>query len=562
MADRGLLRSRRSRATAWIAIVAATLLLVPLGSTAAKGQPTVTVQFLDVSDWHGQLDPVNLVGIGNVGGASVLSTLFDGHRAEVENTITLTAGDDFGATPPLSGFFGEEPAVVAQRMMGIQVGTFGNHDFDRGIEHLQSMIDLAGSTDPSVPGQPFSYVASNLENRDAELDGVADYRIFKLKGIKVAVIGAVNEEAPGLVFPGNFGTITPTDAVAAVNAARDAAADEGAKVFAVITHKGVTGFNADGSPKGELIDFAKALEGFHVIFGDHTDVQWSGEINGALVTENKSKGVTYSKTVLTVQQGNARVVSLDHQFIQPLSAPVTKDQAIEDYLTPFRIELAKAFDEKIGVATDLFVRGSNIERRQEVPIGNLVADSIRAEYGTQIALVNGGGIRSPLPSVYVPLDLTLDRTAPGPYDLVVGDPYTILPFGNAVVTRDITGAQLWDALENGVSRINPDGTGTDGRFPQISGFRFTYDGTAPVNSRVLTVELNDGTDIPDSASFTVTLAAPDFINTGGDGYTMFLDGIATTRALMADVFLEYIRDQGTLTPTTDGRIDNVASPTT
>jgi 5'-nucleotidase len=375
------------------------------------------------------------------------------------------------------------------------------------------------------------------------------------------VIGAINEEAPDLVFPGNFGTTAPTDAVAAVNAARAAARGQGAKVFAVITHKGVTGFNTDGSPKGELIDFANALSGYHVIFGDHTDVQWSGTINGALVTENRSKGVTYSRTVLTVQQGTGRSISLSHQFVSPAASGVTKDQAIEAMLQPYRVELAEAFDVKIGVATDVFVRGGNVERRQEVAIGDLIADAIRLEYGTQIALINSGGIRSPLPSVYVPLDTSLDRSAPGPYDLVVGDPYTVLPFGNAVVTRDVSGSQLWAALENGVSAINPDGTGTNGKFPQISGFRFTYDGTAAPGSRVRSVTLDGGTAIPNDPAYTVSMAAPDFINTGGDGYTMFLDGIAITRAIMADVLLEHIREQGTISPTTDGRIDNIAHPT-
>jgi 2',3'-cyclic-nucleotide 2'-phosphodiesterase (5'-nucleotidase family) len=554
-------RLRRTRGPVLLAIVAVIALLVPLAaSVSAKAQPTVDIQFLNVSDWHGQLDPNTPAGAPAAGGAGVLASYFAQDRAAVANTITLTAGDDFGATQPLAGFFNEEPAVVVQRMMGIQVGTFGNHNFDRGVDHLQQMIDLAGSTDPNVPGKPFQYVASNLNNRDAELSGVADYKIFQLKGVKVAVIGAVNEEAPGLVFPGNFGTITPSDAVAAVNRARDAARAEGAKVFVVITHKGVTGFNTDGSAKGELIDFAKQLQGYHVIFGDHTDVQWSGQINGQLVTENRSKGLTYSRTNLTVLQGSARVVDFKHEFVSPVTTAVTPNAGIAAYLQPLRVELAKVFDGKVAVATGSFPRGGNVERRSENALGNLIADAIRTEYGTQIAFINSGGVRSPLPSTYVPQDPNVNRTT-APYDIVIGDSYTILPFGNSVVTRDVTGAQLWAALENGVSRINPDGSGTDGRFPQISGFRFTYDGTRAPGSRVLTVALNDGTPIPNSASFSVTMAAPDFINTGGDGYTMFLDGIATTRELMADVFLGYLEEQGTVTPTLDGRIDNVAHPT-
>ena len=65
---------------------------------------------------------------------------------------------------------------------------------------------------------------------------------------------------------------------------------------------------------------------------------------------------------------------------------------------------------------------------------------------------------------------------------------------------------------------------------------------------------------PECASATYTFAAPDFINTGGDGYTMFLDGIATTRELMADVFREHLEAAGTVTPATDGRIQNTPAP--
>lgn len=515
--------------------------------------PTIDLQILDISDWHGQLDPT-----GGVGGAAVLSAYFAADRAKNPNTITLTAGDDFGASPPLASFFEERPAVLAERMMGIQVGTFGNHNFDRGIAHLQEMIDLAASTDPDVPGQPYRYVSANLAHRDENLSGVDDFAIFQFRGLRVAVIGITNEEAPTLVFPGSFGTIEVTDSVTAANRAREAARRQGASVFIVIAHKGITNFDAAGNPQGPLVDFAKAVSGFHAIIGDHTDVQWQGEINGQLVLENRSKGVTYSRTTLTVHRGTGRLVRWQHEFVSPVAAAVTPDPAILAMLSPFRTALAAAFDRKIGVATDVFVRGGNIERRQEVAIGNLIADGMRLRYGTQLALMNGGGIRAPLPSGYVPLDPSLDRSAPPPFDLVVGDAFTVLPFGNIIVTRTVTGAQLWAALENGVSRVAADGTAADGRFPQVSGFRFVYDSRDPVGSRVKSVTLADGTPIlPDDTTYT--LALPNFVNAGGDSYTMFADGQGVTRDLDAQVLLEYIESLGTITPTTEGRIVNLAT---
>ena len=155
-----------------IAAVVIAALLVAIGalSGAATGKtdaggpklpPPVTIQILNVSDWHGNLDPF---GTPALGGAWNISARWQQDRA-AHPTLTLTAGDDFGATPPLSSFFNEEPSVKAQRLMGIQVGALGNHNFDRGVGHLQQMINLAGAeTSSSAPGQPFHYVSANLKN--------------------------------------------------------------------------------------------------------------------------------------------------------------------------------------------------------------------------------------------------------------------------------------------------------------------------------------------------------------------------------------------------------------
>lgn len=539
-----------------LVLIAALAILVPATATAAPSSQT-TIQILDISDWHGQIDPINVAGVGNVGGAAVLSSYFKADRLANPNTLTLTAGDDFGATPPLSGFFEEVPAVLAQRLMGIQVGTFGNHNFDRPLTHLQEMIDLAGST--TEVGSPYSYVSANLKNRDAELSGVDDFKMFTIGGVNVAVVGITNPEAPNLVFAENFGSIVPTDPVPAANKAKAKAKAAGARVVIAITHMGVTGFDAEGNATGPLIDFANAVGGFDVIFGDHTDVKYSAVINGQLVVENSSKGVSYSRTNLTVQLPSGKVVDATNTFVTPLASAVTPDPAIVSMIDPYRIQLAAVFDGKIGVATGRFPRGGSpsVERSGEAAIGNIVADSMRLTYGTDFALTNGGGLRASLPSSYAPLDLSLDRTDPAPYDIVIGDIYTVLPFGNTVVTRPVTGSQLWAALENGVSQISAATcNGADGRFPQISGFKFSFKCSAAPGSRVLSVSKLDDTPIPNDGT-TYTLATNDFVNAGNDFYTVFRDGQGVTRDIMANVFLEYVTELGTITPTIEGRITKV-----
>ncbi|MEO6122852.1 MAG: 5'-nucleotidase C-terminal domain-containing protein [Ilumatobacteraceae bacterium] len=511
----------------------------------AGPRPVVSIQIVTISDWHAQLDPLSVSGVGSVGGAAVLSSYFEAERVENPNTLTFTAGDSFGGSPPLSGFFNEVPAVEAMNLMGFTADGLGNHNFDRGVDHLQSMVDLAD----------FDYLAANLRNLEDNLDGVLPWKIYTVGGIKVGVVGITNPEAPSLVFPGNFGTMVPTNPIPAANKARAAMQRAGAQVTVVLTHMGVTGVDATGAATGPLIDFADAVGGFDVIVGDHTDVQYTGTHNGALVVENRSKGLTYADIDIEVDTKTGKVTAKSAAFVTPLASAVTPDPAVVALLVPYRALLSTVFDVKIGYAAGRFPRGGNVERSGEVAIGNLIADSLRLTYGTDIALTNAGGIRAPIPSSYVPVAVGLDRTDPAPYDVLVGDVYTVLPFGNTAVTRSVTGAQLWAALENGVSQINPvTCNGADGRFPQISGFSFSFSCTAAPGSRVVAVTLADSTPVLNSAAVSLTMATNDFVNAGGDFYTEFRDGQGVTREVMADVLLDYIEGLGTITPVIEGRI--------
>ena len=519
------------------------------GAAIAASRSPVDIQILNVSDFHGQLDPLSITGVGNVGGAATLSSYWAADRSANPNTLLVTGGDAVGASPPLSSFFADQPTIEWMNYAGFDADTFGNHNFDAGLGRLQAQIDAAD----------FSYLSANLRNVEDNLTGVAPYDVFTVADVKVAVIGVTNPEAPTLVTPGNLGSIVITEPAAAAQRARAQAIKDGARVFIAIGHLGIEGTDpVTGEPAGPLVDFARAVDGFDLILGDHTNVQYKDTINGALVLENLSKGATYARTTLRVDPGNGRLISATSQFVVPVSSAVTPDPQVTTLLAPYQAELSSKLDVPIGAATDLFPRGNNIERLNEVAIGNLVADSLRETYSTQIAFTNGGGLRSPLPSSYLPADHALRRPSPGyaagpPYDLVLGDAYSVLPFGNQALTRTVTGAQLWAALERSIGSY----PNAFGGFLQISGFRFRYDATKPAGSRVVAVELDDGTPVPNSAGTILTATTNDFTNAGGDGYTMFADGQGVTRDLMATVLANFISAAGTVTPTIDGRIIRV-----
>ena len=548
-------RAPRGRGPLLLVILAIAALMIPAGVLAARGTPgpTVDLQILDISDWHGQVDPIN-----GVGGAAVLKTYLDTARAGYLNNLTLTAGDDVGATPPVSNYFQDVPAILAERMMGIQVGGLGNHNFDSGLGRLQSQIDLAGSTDPSVPGTPFRYVSSNLSNRDANISGVSDYVIYKYKGVNVAVIGVTNEEAPSLNFPGSMGTMVPTDSVAAAMAAKSAAQLEGANFFVAITHKGVTNFVA-GEPKGELIDFANAVSGFSLIIGDHTDVQWSGTINNQFVFENRSKGVSFSKTQLTIKRGTGQILNLTHTFVTPTSNAVTPDAGIAAMLQPYKDQLTPIFSGVLATSSVYVPRGDSCGqsagRTCESLIGNVIADAMRIRYGTEFAIANSGGIRADLtcPVVDSATDFCPAYTGT-PFPITRGQVNTVLPFGNFGMTATFSGAELRAFLENAVS-VMP---GANGRYAQVSGLCFTYDISGAVGARVTGAvrQAGDGSCTGaaiDLVGGSYSVATNDFVAAGGDGYPIYA-GRYTSRGFLDQDVSDYLTSVGTIAPALQGRV--------
>jgi 2',3'-cyclic-nucleotide 2'-phosphodiesterase (5'-nucleotidase family) len=545
--------------------------------------PPVTVQFLNVSDWHGQIDPLDIFNVGLRGGASVISTYWQRDRANHDGpTVAVTAGDDIGASPPISNFFNERPAILAQRMMGIDFGTLGNHNFDRGVDHLRQMIKLARHPSARVPGEPFQYVSANLENVKKNLSHVKPYEIVKLGGVKVAFIGITNPEAPEVLFPGSLGTINITASAAAANAARAEARKKGAQVVVALIHAGVRGFTGGdpNQPFGELIDFAHGVTGFDVIFGDHTDVQYSGVINGALVQENRSKGRTYSRTFVTVNAaGNvvAKSIEFDDPICSelvsgtakcastPLGAP---DPALEAMLQPFRDELGPILGEVAGHSTVAIPQsdkcGTPNGRSCESLVGNTVTDAMRQTYGTDFAITNSGGLRDQLTcppggggSGNCP------PSDPPPLPITVGQVLTVLPFGNQSVTLELTGAQFKAMLENGVSR-----EGAQGRFPQVSGLCFTYDIQQPAGSRVTGAVFQaadgscSGSAVNLTAAATYSVTTNDFMASAGDGYPNY-SAFMVTRNIMANDVVDWVKANTPISPAIQGRITCTDSdPTT
>lgn len=516
---------------------------------SASKLPLKSVQLLQLSDFHGQVEANNSFG------ASLMALNLEAERANNSATFTFSSGDNIGAAPPISSQFAELPTIKALNLMKFDVSNFGNHEHDRPLAHLRQMIRYS----------EFQWVTSNystLRGLDAGNGKRAkSYVILDRGGVKVGVVGVNTKDTPDQIMPGNLDftfagksySIEISDDASRINSVAAAARAAGADMVVALIHEGWNS-NTGGEAVGPLIDYAKTLD-VDVVYGAHSHQTYSSVHNGKLTAMVRNAGVEYNKTQVCVNTETNEVLGASNEVVTRTTAPVKTgtDATITAMIAGYKAKLNAKMDVKVGkVATITPIGGTPpVQRSGEHAFGNWSADIVRAKYKTDFALMNGGGIRSTFPaSTYVPADKTLVRSgATGPYDIVLGDIYTIHPFGNVFSVIEVTGTQIWAALENGVSRYP-----SDGRWPHVSGMKFTVNVTKPAGSRIVSITDLAGKEIPKDGT-KYTLALTDFVAKGGDGYNMFDVSKLQVRDLDAEVIAEALRADAAAGKVTEMKLD-------
>ena len=526
-----------------------------------------SVQVLQLSDLHGAIE----ASATNIG-AAVLASAFANDRKNAAATVTLSSGDNIGAAPPISTEFEEMPTIESMNLMKFDASTFGNHEHDRNLAHVQKVI---GASD-------FQWVSSNYGDSSLAVlksgtKAAKSFIIIERGDVKIGIVGSNTETTIEQVFPGNLDytdsagvkrTIEIQAGVEGINAAIKAAKKAGADLVVAVIHQGWSE-SVGGVSVGVLNEMATEIKGAAAIYGGHshqtftTVVPVEKSTTGTLVGQTLNAGVEYTRSQICVNTSSNRVLGSSIETIKRAAvATVVADAPTAALVKKYKDQMTGKLDTKIGAVAGTFPRGGTpaVERSGENPMGIYIADLLRAKYKTDFALTNGGGIRDTFPAkTYTPVDTKLVRTGTGPLDVTLGDALTVYPFGNQVATTVVTGENLWKALENGVGGNYPG----DGRFPQISGFKFTFDPTKAVGSRIVSVTKNDGTAIAKDQT-VYTLTTLDFIIYGGDGYlNVFSPAKAKVMGALLDVFVDALKadlaaGKVTQLPALDGRVKKVS----
>lgn len=516
--------------------------LLPTGAVAQDEEETFSVTILHTNDTHSHHEPNN----AGDGGAARQAAVVNQIRAEGGNVLLLDAGDRFTGTLFHQQYRGQD-SVAVMNAIGYDGMTLGNHEFDDGDQILADFID----------GVAFPVVNANVDfNASPELDGkVQPTAILEVGGEQVGIIGLVTPDTPTISSPGQ-GLVFDSDLVGATQKAVDALTEQGVDKIVLVTH---IGLDKDK-------EVAAGTRGVDIIVGGHTHSLLSNaytasvaeypvvveDLDGAPVSIVQAGEYDQYLGRLDVTFDAAGAVTEAAGDTILLSRFITPDPAVAEIVATLAAPIEDLKQTPVGESAVFLVGDRAVCRVQECNLGDLITDAMRAETGAQIAITNGGGIRSNVP---VGADTPADVALPEPITVTLGDVLTVFPFGNLVSTFKLTGADVVAALENGVSKVEEGA----GRFPQVSGIRYTWDGSKPAGSRIVSVEVvgEDGAATPIDPAATYTVASNDFMRRGGDGYEVF-----ATNAIDAydfgkpldQVLQEYIKTNSPIAPAIDGRI--------
>lgn len=444
-------------------------------------------------------------------------------KAEKPNSIFIGNGDDLG-TSVISSTFQGQPIIDAFNAGKLDVDTYGNHDFDMGPDQLTKL----------VKSSHFPWVSANvLDKRSGDVfakeAGAKRFIIKELNGVKIGITGLINEEAPQITTMGPNAIVqNPVEAMKKIIPEMKNA---GAQFIIVSSHL--------ASPDARIV--AEKVDGIDLIVGDHAAFAYDSpeKIHNTLLWFIGDEFTYLGEININFQNGKLADFNY-HRYA--LKTDVQKegyqpDPNVKAVVDTYTEKLGKELEVQIGSTQTAIDVMKASQRKMETAMGNLVADAVKNYTKSDIAIINGGGIRA-------------DRVFPaGP--LTKRDIMDAMPFTNYVVKLEITGDQLYQALENGVSQIEKGA----GRFPQVSGIEYDFNQKLPPGTRVMNVKVNSQ---PLNRSALLSLATIDFVAEGGDGYDvlkgskLLLDKNAGP--LLSKVVADYIEQKGTIAPKVEGRI--------
>ena len=475
-----------------------------------SGENTVVVLY--TTDTHGHIaTDKDTIGLDMV--AAVKKSL--------PGSVLLDAGDFLHGTA-LAGFDKGKSVASIMRKAGYDAATAGNHEFSQGLEALMERreeMERGPVPMPILSANIFTADGSPLLPPDTRLD---------VNGMAVCVFGLTTQETKTQSMPSTVADLTFVHPEEAARKAAERLRASGCGLVIALVHLG-----SDVQVEYTSLDLAAAVPELDAVIDGHSHREMYTMIRGTTpVVSSGSHGKAIGKLAFTLDSGTGRVLAANNTLLRPGDlAGISPDPTLQAEISALQSTVAEQLSQVVAWSDHALSGERGNMRTRETALGNLAADALRAAYGTETGIVNSGGIRADLPK--------------GP--VTRGDILSIFPFGGNVIHVNVTGAELLDILEHGVSRL----PGADGCFPQISGIALTVRADAPAGKRVASVHVNGALLKREK---TYSLAINEFLAQGGDGYP-HLSGMVRQQSwrTVEEVVIRFIKKHGVPSPDSAGK---------
>jgi 5'-nucleotidase len=541
------------------------------GSQAGVDGRSVAVQLLAINDFHGNVEPptgssaavlTEAGALENNGGVEYLATHIRQLEAGNANTLTVAPGDLIGASPLISGYFHDEPTIEAMNALGLDIASVGNHEFDEGSAELLRMQN--GGCHPEdgcqdgdgFAGADFPYLSANVVYEGTDDTLFPAYAIRKFGGVKIAFIGLTLEGTPSIVTPAGVAGLEFRDEAETINALVPELQHQNIESIVILLHEGLTQTpstaafpNTCNGPSGPLVDIVGQLDpAVDLVISGHTHQQYICELPNAagddvVVTSASSFGRLVTDIDIKIDRATRDIFEIAANNVI-VTRDVDRDVAETAIISKYAALIADIRNEVVGSITEDLTREQT--DGDESTLGNVIADAQLAatddEFGAVAAFMNPGGIRA---------DIVCEPGEASPCGVTFGELFSVQPFGNDLVTLDLTGAQIDDLLEQ---QYNNPSAGENRILSVSSSLHYSWDPAAAQGDKVDDSSISiGGVTVDPALTYRVTMNS--FLSTGGDNFSVFAAGTNRVIGMVdLDALVDYFQANSPVAPPALDRI--------
>ncbi len=572
------------------------VMLVSLAMLGAARADEFKLKIIAFNDFHGNLQSPGKFranaqsDLVDAGGVDFLAGYVKQLKSQNPYNVVVSAGDLTGASPLVSGLFHDEDTIETMNRLGLELNAVCNHEFDKGRQELLRLQnggcfktdgvrceDAVAGSDGPFQGAKFKYLAANVFDTSTGKTLLPAYVVKSYHGVNVAFIGLTLKETPTLVAASGIAGLRFDDEASSINEVVRKLRKQGIESFVILIHQGgkqstvgTPDINAcegglDGSPIQSIVN---KLDGaVDLVISGHSHQPYICQIANRAglkipVTSASSYGRLITDIDVTIDTKTKDVTSVTARNIvvdRTNAAGIAPDTALQKIVDRYAALAAPIANRVVGSVSADITKENN--PAGESSLGDIVADAqldaTRADGsgGALVAFMNEGGIRADIP-------FTTSAFGMKNGDVAYGELFNVQPFGDNLVTMDLTGTQIKTLLEEQFKGCALDFPATESAAPSIDrilqvsdGFTYEWSKNGAACDRVdpSNIKINDAVIVP-SAKYRVTVNT--YLADGGDQLFVLKQGTDRVGGVQGlDALTAYLARHRPLAPGQPHRIN-------